>query len=974
MGRIIGYQYDDNVQDGDAWIGSEDGGGRTKQYTAEAVANYLNIQGKISIVGQMTYKYGVTPLSGPGTFAVFGGGTDPVAFSAITKLTLSNTDVSKQRVVEFLNLLVGSDILISKQSAISTFGYYSIDNYAVNATDPAYYDLGVTFKSGNGSMEAEQIYETQNFTLAAEENISTLQTTIDSGNTYQATPSAALWTWGASAITVASTSFTSLLSSKRFKTTLIADGSYTDVLPNQLIFNNALGNETSITPNTVLSSNIDLQLPSSSGTLALTTDITASPWDTVTGGINYANGNVGIGTTTPSAKLDVNGDALINGLTVGQGAGTSDFGNTVFGKTALESITTGRRNVAIGNEALLDNTVGNHNIALGYRSLENNSASNNVAIGVEALQRVETAGNNTAVGRYTLGLTSGAGNTAIGYAAGYLRVGGTNGGSINSVFIGSLTTSNGINPENEIVIGTGAVSAGSNTVVLGNDDIVSTRLKGDVIVANGNVGIGTTSPSEKLEVSGGNIKGDGIIQIESTTNNNIIGKLVVDYWSSGRPVLGSVGGSGIAIKEDLSLRFNSGLYGGTTSSNGLTIGTNRVDTPIIFKTSPVTSYVHAERMRITGAGNVGIGTTSPSHKLTVNAANNTTAVGIDFPSAHFNFSANSTSGYTSNFRLDDVGMDIGHDSTARSLNLQTGNLDRVTILGNGNVGIGTTSPSTSLDVVRSGNSYIQTRRTNASATTLKLGSETGVNVIVSRDGGTGNAPLAFLTGVSERMRIDSSGNVGIGTTSPSQKLEVNGNVLINGAAPYISIKTTQTGTPDWKIYNSYNTVGDFAIVGGSSVNNKFNIQPNGNVGIGTTSPAYKLDVTGSARIDGVLRVGTTAQNGEIKIIDSNGKTFSLNSGNVGNNKFAIEESGTSVRYLVIDGTTSNVGIGVTAPSQKLEVDGQVLSDGYRLAAMQTAPATRNSTGTLGEIVIDGNHIYVCYATDSWSRVALDTSW
>ena len=133
----------------------------------------------------------------------------------------------------------------------------------------------------------------------------------------------------------------------------------------------------------------------------------------------------------------------------------------------------------------------------------------------------------------------------------------------------------------------------------------------------GDVGIGTTSPSEKLEIVGGNIKGDGIIQIESTTDNNIIGKLVVDYWSSGRPVLGSVGGSGIAIKEDLSLRFNSGLYGDTTSSNGLTIGTNRVDTPIIFKTSPVTSYVHAEHMRITGAGNVGIGTTAPSEKLEV---------------------------------------------------------------------------------------------------------------------------------------------------------------------------------------------------------------------------------------------------------------------------------------------------------------------------------------------------------------------
>lgn len=103
----------------------------------------------------------------------------------------------------------------------------------------------------------------------------TLQTTITNGNTYQASPSDALWVWGSNELTITSTSFTSLLSGKRFKTTFIEDGSYTDVLPNQLVFNNALGNETSITPNTLLSSNIDLQWPSSSGTLALTTDIPA---------------------------------------------------------------------------------------------------------------------------------------------------------------------------------------------------------------------------------------------------------------------------------------------------------------------------------------------------------------------------------------------------------------------------------------------------------------------------------------------------------------------------------------------------------------------------------------------------------------------------------------------------------------------------------------------------------------------------
>ncbi len=103
----------------------------------------------------------------------------------------------------------------------------------------------------------------------------TLQTTITNGNTYQASPSDALWVWDSNELTITSTSFTSLLSGKRFKTTFIDDGSYTDVLPGQLIFNNALGNKTSTTPNTLLSSNIDLQWPSSSGTLALTTDIPA---------------------------------------------------------------------------------------------------------------------------------------------------------------------------------------------------------------------------------------------------------------------------------------------------------------------------------------------------------------------------------------------------------------------------------------------------------------------------------------------------------------------------------------------------------------------------------------------------------------------------------------------------------------------------------------------------------------------------
>jgi len=313
----------------------------------------------------------------------------------------------------------------------------------------------------------------------------TLQRVISTGNTYQASPSDALWTWGTGAITATSTSFTSLLSGKRFKTTLIADGSYTDVLPNQLIFNNALGNQTSITPNTALSSSIDLQWPSSSGILALTTDIISSPWDAVTGGINYSGGSVGIGAATPGAKLDVDGDALINGLTVGKGPGNLS------------------QNVVLGTQALSDNTIGNRNTSIGYgASKDNTTGTNNVAIGWTALERNETSSNNTAVGAAAISLTHGENNTAIGYGAGAQRVGGTNGSSSGCVFIGKLTTSNGIGAVNEIVIGTDAISAGSNTVVLGNDLITSTRLKGDVIIANGNLGLGSTSPTYKLDVLG----------------------------------------------------------------------------------------------------------------------------------------------------------------------------------------------------------------------------------------------------------------------------------------------------------------------------------------------------------------------------------------------------------------------------------------------------------------------------------------
>ena len=214
-------------------------------------------------------------------------------------------------------------------------------------------------------------------------------------------------------------------------------------------------------------------------------------------------GNVGIGTTNPTAKLEVLGsDAIINSVNIGRGGGNIST-NTRFGTDALLNNTTGIDNTAIGKEALRNNTLGRYNTAIGREALrDNTSGSDNTAIGKEALRNNTLGNSNTAIGREALFFVSGVeqdANTAIGYSAGSYLSSNNNPPLAKvkySVFIGADTKANANNEENQIVIGYGAESLGSNTVVLGNDQIVKTILRG-------NVGIGTTSPTNTLQVVGG---------------------------------------------------------------------------------------------------------------------------------------------------------------------------------------------------------------------------------------------------------------------------------------------------------------------------------------------------------------------------------------------------------------------------------------------------------------------------------------
>ena len=132
------------------------------------------------------------------------------------------------------------------------------------------------------------------------------------------------------------------------------------------------------------------------------------------------SGNVGIGTTSPANILEVNGDALINTLTVGLGSG-SIASNTASGYQALYYNTTGNNNAASGYQALYNNTTGFGNAASGYQTLFNNTTGVlNSASGYQSLYYNTTGSLNTASGHSSLySNTTGSNNTASGYQALY---------------------------------------------------------------------------------------------------------------------------------------------------------------------------------------------------------------------------------------------------------------------------------------------------------------------------------------------------------------------------------------------------------------------------------------------------------------------------------------------------------------------------------------------------------------------------
>lgn len=154
------------IEDPDLFVGTKAANNRTVNYTAQGIANYLNINSKVAIGGQMSFQFTVTPNI-PKTIAFDGGFGNNTAFSAITKLIVSAIDVSTANITIFLNYLNNSQVLLSEQNQPNFFGHYKITGYTQIGIS-AFYELDLEFIGGNGTIIDKQYYDLVSFVLSTE--------------------------------------------------------------------------------------------------------------------------------------------------------------------------------------------------------------------------------------------------------------------------------------------------------------------------------------------------------------------------------------------------------------------------------------------------------------------------------------------------------------------------------------------------------------------------------------------------------------------------------------------------------------------------------------------------------------------------------------------------------------------------------------------------------------------------------------
>jgi hypothetical protein len=290
----------------------------------------------------------------------------------------------------------------------------------------------------------------------------------------------------------------------------------------------------------------------------------------------------------------------------------------------------------------------------------------------------------------------------------------------------------------------------------------------------GNVGVGTAAPTSKLDVTFDGAVERGVRIFDTRPAGAEFGGHLLFYGHSNGTTtaarFGQIGG----LKENATGGSMHGFLGFYTNNGAAT-------------------YSVVERMRISSAGNVGVGTANPAYPLDVNGITNSRV-------ALFLRSDRTDQAGRRNWGITTEGWTVGDfvimESTA---NNTAPSVPRLAILSGGNVGIGTTTP----DFVGWGSSRrVLTIRGAGERGVLELASPStgasgvassivGMNgaarlaqIDISADGAPNSGGMEFYTwnagAYGQRMRIDRLGNVGVGTSAPASKLHVAGDITVDG--------------------------------------------------------------------------------------------------------------------------------------------------------------------------------------------------